>query len=541
MKTIDYVTVAAFLTGVFWLGSRFYKWIGSPDDFYLAGRQLTPFILAASMTTANISLFSLIGVSGTAYESGISIIWMTWTGNMALVFSGLFVIPFLRRLRIRTIPEFLEMRYGPGVPSFVGVLWILRLTFWISVVLYAGVIAAEQLTGVHSFVFWILVFSIIVIVYTTAGGMWSIVLTNNLGFFLVMVSVLTILPIAMGAVGWWPGLSSHLPAEHLAFVVQSGKYNWKFMLAILLLGVQWASMDQGLLQSAFSARNPKIVSKGMVLSAVMITPFAFLWIVPGLAAKVLYSNLPRGELAVPTLITHLLPSGALGLVICGFLASGLSTIGSNLAAVATLITNDIYGRFVNKNASSRQLLITARVSTLIAGILMVLISWLIPYLGGTVDAYLTIISILDMPLFVIAIVYGLLWKGATWQGAIAGYASGAVVGAILRFGFHFDVALVTLISGGVALLVCPAASLMTKTSANGKLDYLSQLAEKEDTSISFARGRMANAGTWILGAGFFIFLTGVFMGSRSATYASEVAIAGMLIYFAGGALRAKAV
>jgi SSS family solute:Na+ symporter len=158
MRTIDYATVAVFLVGILWLGSRFYKWIGAPDDFYLAGRQLTPFILAASMTTANISLFSLIGVSGTAYQSGISIIWMTWTGNMALVFSGLYVIPLLRRLRIRTIPEFLEMRYGPGVRSLVGVLWIFRLTFWISVVLYAGVIAAQQLTGIHSFVLWIAVF-----------------------------------------------------------------------------------------------------------------------------------------------------------------------------------------------------------------------------------------------------------------------------------------------------------------------------------------------------------------------------------------------
>ncbi len=544
MKTIDYLTLAAFLIGIFWLGSRFYKWIGAPDDFYLAGRQLTPFILAATLTTANISLFSLIGVSGTAYQSGISIIWLTWTGNMALVFSGLYVIPFLRRLRIRTVPEFLEMRYSPGVRSLVGVLWVFRLTFWISVVLYAGVMAAEQMTGIQSFVLWILVFSLIVIVYTMAGGMWSIVLTNNLGFLLVMVSVLTVLPISMRAVGWWPGLSAHLPPQHLEFVLQSGKYNWKFILAILLLGLQWASLDQGLLQSAFSARDPRVVSKGMILSALMITPFAFLWITPGLAARVLYPGLPKGELAVPTLIVHLLPSGALGLVICGFMASGLSTIGANLGAVATLITNDIYGRFIKRDASPKQLLVAVRAATLVAGILMIAITCLIPYLGGAVDAYLTIISILDMPLFVIAIVYGLLWKKANWQGAMAAYLAGAIAGATLRFGLHFDVAFVTLISGGVALVVCPIVSVLTRSETDliSKIPTLLMTEGKETVGPPSSRMTMAamtSIGTWILAIGLLVFLVGVLMGRQSAAHASAVAIIGMLIYFAGGALRAK--
>ena len=541
MKTIDYVTVVLFLLGISWLGSRFYRWIGAPDDFYLAGRQLTPFILAATMTTANISLFSLIGVSGTAYQSGISIIWLTWTGNMALVFSGLFVIPVLRRLGIRTVPEFLEMRYSPGVRSLVGVLWIVRLTFWISVVLYAGVMAAEQLTGIHSFLFWVLVFAVIVVMYTSAGGMWSIVLTNNIGFLLVMASVLTILPIAMRSVGWWPGLHAHLPAEHLTFVLASGKYSWKFILAILLLGLQWACLDQGLLQSAFAAHDPKVVSKGMVLSALMITPFAFLWITPGLAARVLYPGLPKSELAIPTLILHLLPAGALGLVICGFMASGLSTIGSNLGAVATLITNDIYGRFFQKNATSKRLILAARVATVIAGLLMVAITYLIPYLGGAVDAYLTVISIMDMPLFVIAIVYGLLWRRATWQGAMAGYLTGAVAGVVLRFGLHYEIAVVTLLTGAVALLLCPLVSVLTRSAPpSSELSWLQKAgAEQADTAPHTPLFQIANLGSLVLGIGFVVFLAGVLMGSQSATRASSVAIIGMLIYFVGGALRAR--
>ena len=413
MTIIDYAIIIVFLGGLSWLGSRFYKWIGSPDDFYVAGRQLTPFILAASLTTANVSLFSFVGVSGTAYQSGIAIIWLTWTGNMALVFSGLFVIPVLRRLRIRTIPEFLEMRYNGVVRILVGILWVFRLAFWLGVVLYAGVTAAQQLTGIGSFTFWVFVFALIVVAYTTLGGMWSVVLNNNLGFLLMMAAVLMILPMSMMAVGWRPGLEAHLPAGHLDYLTATGKYNWKTIIAFLLLGVQWATLDQGLLQSAFSAKDPRVVTKGMIMSGIMITPFAFLWITPGLAARILYPGLAKPEMAVPTLIVHLIPAGILGFVICGFMASGLSTLGANLSAVATLIANDIYGRFVNRKATSRQLITAVRLATVFAGALTIGMTYLVPHLGGAVDAYLTVISIMDMPLFVIAIPFGLLWRKAT--------------------------------------------------------------------------------------------------------------------------------
>jgi SSS family solute:Na+ symporter len=537
MTVVDYATIVVFLVGVFWLGSSFYRWVGTPDDFYVAGRQLTPFILAASMTTANISLFSLIGVSGTAYQSGISIIWLTWTGNMALVFSGLFVIPVLRRLRIRTIPEFLEMRYNGAVRILVGVLWVFRLAFWIAVVLYAGVTAAQQLTGISSFTLWILVFALIVVVYTTLGGMWSVVLTNNLGFLLMMCAVLTVLPMAMRAAGWWPGLSAHLPPHYLQFVTQSGRYNWKFVLAILALGVQWATLDQGLLQSAFSARDPRVVSKGMVLSAVMITPFAFLWITPGLAARILYPGLPKGELAIPTLIVHLLPAGVLGFVTCGFMASLLSTIGSNLGAVATLMANDIYGRFLNRKASPRQLLIAVRLATVLAGLLTIGLTYLVPYLGGAVDAYLTVISIMDMPLFVIAIPFGLLWKRTTWQGAMAGYVAGSVTGAILKFALGWEVAPVTIVSGVMAAIVCPLVTLMT--SKPGDAVRALEPAEEAKSEAPSLRPPAYAIGTCILALGFAIFLGGVLMAGRTESAASATAVGGMVVYFAGGLIMAK--
>jgi SSS family solute:Na+ symporter len=541
---LDYAIIVVFLSGLFWLGSRFYRWIGDPDDFFVAGRQLTPFILAATLTTANISLFSLVGVSGTAYRSGISIIWLTWTGNMALVFSGLFVIPYFRRLRIRTVPEFLEMRYNGGVRLLVGILWVFRLAFWAAVVLYAGVAAAQQLTGIQSFSLWVFGLASIVIIYTMLGGMWSVVLTNNLGFLLMMSSLLILLPLTMAAVGGWPGLSAHLPPGHLDLVTVTGKYNWKIVIAFLFLGIQWATLDQGLLQAAFSARDPRVVSKGMVLSGMMITPFALLWILPGLAARILYPTLAKPEMAVPTLVVHLIPVGILGCVTAGLLASALSTLGSNLGAVATLVTNDIYGRFVNKQASPRQLLVAVRLATLAAGALMIAITYLVTRLGGSVDAYLTIISIMDMPLFVIAIPYGLLWDKMTSEGAISGYLTGSLAGAILRFGFHFDVAPVTLISGAVAALVCPVVSLMTqkatsKARAHDLLIRASEGGAQDDLQLASRPSPWSRLGLWILGLGAAVFLLGLINTGMSIHGSTSIVLIGMLLYFLGGGIRAK--
>jgi solute:Na+ symporter, SSS family len=546
MALIDYIIVVIFLAAIFWVGSSFYKWIVNPDDFYVAGRKLTPFILAATLTATNISLYSFIGVSGTAYKHGISIIWQTWTGNMALVLAGLFILPIMRRLRIRTIPELLELRYNGAVRLLVSLLWIFRLAFWLGVVLYAGVSAAQQITGIESFTFWALLFSAIIIIYTMVGGMWSIVFTDAIQFILMMIAVLVVLPIAMNAVDWWPGLISKVQAGHLDLITQTGKYNWKFVIAIWFLGIQWACLDQGLLQRTFSARNTKVVVKGMVWSGIITTPFAFLWVTPGLAASVLYPGLDKPEFAVPMIIIKLVPTIILGIIICGLLASQMSTIDSNLGSAATLFTNDIYKRFLKRKATTKEILRVIRITTIVTGVIMIAVSYLVPYLGGTVDAYLTIISIMDMPLFVIAIVYGLFWKRASWQGAIAGYLGGAFVGAVLKFAFDVDVSTVTFASGAVALLILPLVSFLTPLKNSESINRIfeakkstAEASESTDIFNIIPLTRKGQLSLIILFSGLFIFFCGVIMGSQNIDFASHIAVSGMIVFFTGGWLRTR--
>ena len=446
MAGIDYLIVGCFLTLIALAGFTLSRMIKESDDFFVAGRELTPFILAATITATNVHMFSFIGQAGVAYQKGISIIWQTWTGNMALVLSGIFVIPILRRLRVRTVPEFLEMRYSRSLRVLIGGFWGLKLCFWLGLVVYVASTAAVVITGYNNYGAWLLIFSVIAIIYSAVGGAWAVAIMDSFQFIITLIGVLIVFPVAMRLAGYLPGLvhwlNAHDKASHLQFVPSgTSEFNWLFVLGMVLLSIKWACVDQAILQRAFGARNPKTVAKGMVFAGLITTPFAFLWILPGIASNVLPAHLlaqiDNPDKAMPVFLASQLPlvfRGLLGIVLCGLVASQMSVITSDINSVATLFTSDVFRHMTKKELSQRQLLMLVRVSAVICGALMLVVAWFMQYTGdGAVRANLAVVGIVDMPLFVITVVFGLMWRRTTWQGALVGFFAGGLVG----FGAYF--------------------------------------------------------------------------------------------------------
>lgn len=551
MAAIDISIVAVFLVFLFFFGSIFFKWIQNPDDFFVAGRMLPPFILAATMTATNVNLYSFIGQSGKAYEQGISIIWHTWTGNMALVLAGLFILPILRRLEIRTIPEFLEARYGLGMRVLIAVLWIFRLSFWLGIVLYTGATAAVVITGTGegSYIIWALIFSVITIIYTAAGGMWSVAFTDVLQFSLMLLGALIFFPIIMIHVGGFSGIAKNLSPSYLELVPQTGQLNWAFILAIFLLGIQWACTDQGMLQRAFSGKDVKTVAKGLILSGIQTTPFALLWYMPGLAARVIDPGIQTADTVIPTMLSRFIPMGIFGIIICGLLSAQMSTISSNINATATLFTSDIYQRVLRKKASSKQVIVVARIMTLLVGFFMVGFSFFAKKLGA-VNAYLTLIGITDMPLFIVGIVYGIFWKKANWLGAIAGYFTGAITGALSVFVIfaHSPNAstYATFLSASAALIFTPIFSLLMRKNTHQQRTKtiaaaLKPTSKEIETGQAFYLIPRSSGGKLMLGIfvlGLVSFLVSISLGGLGfGKIAAWLSIISMVVYFASGLLR----
>jgi solute:Na+ symporter, SSS family len=549
MGYIDFSMLVAFLIGMFAIGWLLSRWIDTADDFMVAGRHLTPFILAAALTAANVNLYSFIGQSGTAYQHGISIVWQTWTGNMGLVFSGLIIIPIMRRLRIRTVPEFLGMRYNVGVRTLIGAYWVFRLSFWLGVVLLAAatafktIAAVEGLAFTSSLHFWLVIFAGIAVAYTFLGGMWSVTITDVIQFILMLGGALIMLPMVMQQVGWFPGLVEAVKAGHMNLVPQFGQYNWMFILAIWILGIQWASTDQGLLQMSFSSKDAKSAARGLVMAGIITTPFALLWILPGLAASIIHPGLEVMDSAFPTLMSSTLPPIVLGMVACGLLSSQMSTISTNLTGVATLFVNDIYKTVLNKTASPKNVLWTVKIMTFLAGAMGVGFAYLIPLIGeNVVDAYLKVAGIFDMPFFVITIVFGLLWKRANWQGVLVGYLAGVIAGCIAGFGFDMHFFWPTVISQVVVLVVTPIVSLLTAPQDSKQVEgiWKARTHNEADEGAPFHIYPVSTGGKFFFIMFFVslaIYLTGVVSGSMGCPWAGWLALIGMVAYFMSGLFR----
>ena len=258
-------------------------------------------------------------------------------------------------------------------------------------------------------------------------------------------------------------------------------------------------------------------------------------------------------------MVNLLPMGLMGMVCVGLLASQFSTIDANLTSAATIFTNDIYRNLIKRRASGRELLWVIRLVTLVIGVLMIFFSFLIPFFENAVEAYLTVISFMDMPLFVIAVLMGLLWRRASSKGAFWGYLGGILIGAAVIFPFKYVHAFGldpgsffarnymlagTVASALGALVICVIVSLLTQAPDPEKVRTvwsMRQPGEEESRS-----GRVYNLwpvslpGRFWLGlmfAGCALFLAGVFMGSAAAASAGWIAVAGMAIFFIGALAR----
>ena len=430
---VDYTVIVVYLAGMLAMGWWGMRRARSKSDFLVAGRRLGPVMYSGTMAAIVLGGASTIGGVGLGYQYGLSGAWMVFTIGLGLLALSVFFSARIARLKVYTVSEMLDLRYGgqAGVISGV-VMWAYTLMLAVtSTIAYATIF--DVLFDMNRTLAIVLGGSIVV-AYSTLGGMWSITLTDMVQFVVKTIGVLLLLlPIAVVKAGGFSEMKAKLPTGYFDPLGIGGETIFTYVL-IYTFGML---IGQDIWQRVFTAGSDKTARWGGTVAGTYCLVYAVAGAVIGTAAKVLYPNLGSPDDAFATIVKDELPVGVRGLVLAAALAAVMSTSSGALIACATVANNDIWSRLRGAvedrdDEGGHDEVRGNRVFILIMGIGVIVTAIA---LNNVVEA-LTVAYNLLVGGLLVPILGGLLWKRGTAQGALASVIVGglAVVGLMATYG-----------------------------------------------------------------------------------------------------------
>ncbi|MFJ7332625.1 sodium:solute symporter [Streptomyces sp. NPDC101110] len=422
---VDYIVIVVYLAGMLAMGWWGMRRARSKSEFLVAGRRLGPSLYSGTMAAIVLGGASTIGGVGLGYQYGLSGAWMVFTIGLGLLALSVFFSARIARLKVYTVSEMLDLRYGGGRAGIISgvVMWAYTLMLAVtSTIAYATIF--DVLFDMPRTVAIVLGGSIVV-AYSTLGGMWSITLTDMVQFVVKTVGVLLLLlPIAVVKAGGFAEMKAQLPTEYFDPLGIGGETIFTYVL-IYTFGML---IGQDIWQRVFTARSDRTAKWGGTVAGTYCLAYALAGAVIGTAAKVLYPKLGSPDDAFATIVKDELPVGVRGLVLAAALAAVMSTSSGALIACATVANNDIWSRLRgNSPAAERDEVKGNRAFILLMGLAVIVTAIAI---DNVVEA-LTVAYNLLVGGLLVPILGGLVWKRGTVHGALASVVVGGLAVVVL--------------------------------------------------------------------------------------------------------------
>ncbi len=477
LSTLDMGIIVVYFVAMISFGIFLSRKGEETDDYFLAGRAMTWPLIGFSLYASNISSTTLIGLAGDAYATGISVFNYEWMAAIVLVFFGVFMVPFILRSKVYTMPEYLEKRYDSRARTYFAILTLfLNIIVETAASLYAGGILIRAVFPETPLWVTIAVLAVLAGIYTIIGGLSAVMITDMIQAILLIVASIALSVIAFEKVGGLDVMFNSIDPAKLSLVrpLDDPGVPWLGLITgVPLLGFYFWCTNQFIVQRILSAKDEDHARKGAILAGFLKLPVLFIMVLPGTAAILLYPDLENANLVYATLVFDLLPVGVVGLVIAGFMAALMSQIDSTLNSASTIVTMDFVKRY-RPELTSHDLVKVGRWTAFFFMVFAVLWAPIIESFESLFK-YLQTTFAYTVPPIITMFVAGAFWKRANEHGAFAALVSGGVAGVVLFlsnmvFGFtdiHFlYVVPILLIISLVALIV---GSLMTEAPAPEKV------------------------------------------------------------------------
>jgi solute:Na+ symporter, SSS family len=476
---IDYLILGIYFAFVIGIGFALRRSQRTSEDFFLSGRSIPAWIAGLAFLSANLGAQEVIGMAASGAKYGIATSHFYWVGAIpAMVFVGVFMMPFYYGSRARSVPEYLKLRFDEKTRGFNAISFAAMTLFSSGISMYALARLFELLLG-WDFNFSIWVSAGIVLLYIYLGGLTSAIYNEVLQFFLIVLGFVPLVWLALRDVGGWSGLTARLATVSTTRGYAPGAWtdSWSHMTSPQAnpMGVEWFGMAMGLgfvlsfgywctdflvVQRAMAADSMSAARRTPLIAAIPKMLFPALVILPGMIAIALtYQTgdssgfqLPRKgdgfdyDMAIPLMLAHYFPPGVLGLGLTALMASFMSGMAGNVTAFNTVFTYDIYQSYIRPAATDAHYLWVGRLTTIVGIVLSVATAYLATRFNNIMDFLQLVFAFVNAPLFA-TFLLGMFWRRATGHGAFFGLVLGTTAAA-LHHGLALPAGAVVGIKGG---------------------------------------------------------------------------------------------
>ncbi|MEM6963963.1 MAG: sodium:solute symporter [Bacteroidota bacterium] len=484
ISDVDIGIIAGYFFVVLFIGFTFSRKSNTGKDFFLAGRSLGWAAIGFSLFASNISSSTIIGLSGQAYRSGLSVSNYEWMAALLLVFMTIFFIPFFIRSKISTIPEFLEKRYSRFARRYVSMVTII-LTIIVDTAssLFAGVLILQMFFP--ELVAWqtYMILTLLAGTYTATGGLKAVVFTDILQAVIILLGGSILLFAVLGQFDYsWTKAVASVPERHMSVIqpMDDETLPWLgTLIGVPILGFYYWSTTQIICQRILGARNINHARWGALLGGFLKLPVLFLLVVPGLFAAILFPDLQNSDLVFAEMVVRLLPPGVIGIVLAGLIAAIMSSLDSALNAASALITLDfIQPR--RPELTPNQIGKIGRITTFSLMVIAALWAPIISNFDGIFD-YLQIVLSFIVPPIVTVFLMGVLWSRGNAYAAKSTLLYGhliCVIAAVLYFTGYLSHIHFTIHAGMLTFICIGIYVIMSLQSAAPKMKNLEDLTWK---------------------------------------------------------------
>jgi SSS family solute:Na+ symporter len=454
---VDYSIIIIYFGFVLGIGFALRGRMKTSEDFFLSGRSIPAWITGLAFMSANLGALEVMGHAANAAKYGMFVNHFYWLAAMpAMCFVGVFMMPFYYGSKVRSVPEFLKLRYNEKTRTLNALSFAILTLLMSGVDLYAMAILFQRLLN-WPFLMSVLVSALVVMIYIYLGGLTSSIYNEVLQFFLIVFGFLPMAILGLKAVGGFAGLEAKLAQLPQPGYAHTWANIWSpdrnpmgidwigtvFGLGFVLSFGYWCT-DFLVVQRAMAAKDMPAAQRTPLIAAVPKMFFPLLIILPGLVAISLDPDMTkfldgRYDNAMPALLGKLYPSGLLGIGLTALLASFMSGMAGNVTAFNTVWTFDIYQTHVNPGKPDGHYLRMGRFATIFAvavGIGTAFITKI--WFNNLMDYVQLLFSFFNAPLFG-TFLLGMFWKRTTPNAGFCGLLSG-ILGALVHWLlYHFHV------------------------------------------------------------------------------------------------------